>query len=189
MLRGTGVGAMIKSLVAGTILLAIAGTTACADPQITPTDANSDNVSFDNWQVRQGLIDHSYLLIAESRDHTGRFWLSCDGNGSLNVAVPLNGKYGRDRLRSFPVTIRSDQRKREELDFLVFENFVAVAMDYDGGQNPKLEVFLNALQTAKQTFTISYDDNVFEFDVSGLPAAHARFKQLCGPRRTQVSVR
>ena len=56
-------------------------------------------------------------------------------------------------------------------------------------QNPKLEAFLNALQTAKQTFTISYDDSVFEFDVGGLPAAHARFRQLCGARRTQAFVR
>jgi len=180
---------MIKSAIAGILALEIGGTAAKADPQITRAEANSEVVSFDNWQIRQGLIDHSYLLIAESRGHTGRFWLSCDSSGSLNVAVPLNGKYGRDRLRSFPVTIWSDQRKREELNFLVFENFVAVAMDYDGGQNPKLEAFLNALQTAKQTFTISYDNSVFEFDVGGLPAAHARFRELCGPRRTQVSAR
>jgi hypothetical protein len=180
---------MIKSLVVSLSLLALGGTAASADPQNARADANSEVISFDNWEIRQGLIDHSYLLIAESRGHTGRFWLSCDGNGLLNVAVPLIGKYGRDRLRSFPVTIWSDQRKREELNFLVFENFVAVAMDYHGGQNPKLEAFLNALQTAKQTFTISYENSVFEFDVGGLPAAQARFTQLCGPRQTQVSVR
>jgi hypothetical protein len=71
----------------------------------------------------------------------------------------------------------------------VFENFVAVAMDYDGGQNAKLETFLNALQTAKQTFSISYDNNVFEFDVAALPAAQARFTQLCGRRATRMSIR
>ena len=183
-------GAMIKSLLVSIPLLAVAGAAAAADPQIMQSGGTSSQaITFDNWEIRQGLVDHSYLLIGQSRGRNGHFWLSCDANGLVNIAVPINEKDGRDRLRSYPVTIWSDQRQRQELNFIVFENFVAVAMDYGGGQNAKLETFLNALQTAKQTFTISYNSNVFEFDVAAWPAAQARFTQLCGRRATRMSIR
>jgi hypothetical protein len=60
------------------------------------------------------------------------------------------------------VTIWSDGRNRHELSFVVFENFVAVAIDYQGGRNDKLATFLDVLRTARQTFAMSYGDRVFE---------------------------
>ena len=101
--------------------------------------------------------------------------------------MPLGEKNKRDRLRSFPVTIWSDGRSRHELNLLVFEDFVAVALDYEGGRNDKLATFLDVLQAAKQTFAISHGGHTFEFDVAKLPAAQARFMLLCKPRPVTVA--
>jgi hypothetical protein len=162
---------------------------AAADSLTEPsTQGAQQSIAFDNWEVRQGLVDHSYMLIGRSREGEGHFWLNCDVNGFMNVAVPLVERNGRDRLRSFPVTVWSDEQKRHELSLIVFENFVALAIAYQGGRNDKLETFLDVLQTARRTFAIAYDDRVFQFDVGKLPEAHARFMQLCGGRRMQASL-
>jgi hypothetical protein len=162
---------------------------AAGDPLTEPsTQGAAQSIAFDNWEVRQGLLDHSYMLIGRSREGEGRFWLNCDVNGFINVAVPLLKRSGRDRLRSFPVTVWSDAQKRHELSLVVFENFVALAIGYQGGRNDKLETFLDVLQTAKQNFAIAYDDRVFQFDVRKLPEARARFTQLCGNRQRQASL-
>jgi hypothetical protein len=180
---------MKRSLLTIIALLAAADALA-ADPQITLARNEAPQViSFDNWEIRKGLVEHSYMLIGQSRAREGQFWLNCDSNGLVNVAVPLVERNGRDRLRSFPVTVWSDEHKRQEVSLVVFENFVAIAIDYEGAKNDKLETFLGALQTAKRTFAISYDDRIFEFDVAALPAARARFAQLCGPRPIRTSAR
>jgi hypothetical protein len=180
--------AMNRSLLAGIALLAAVGTAAAGSPTATARDEGSEVTAFDNWEVRQGLVDNSYMLIGRSRERDGHFWLNCDASGLVNIAVPLVERTGRDRLRSFPVTVWSDEHKPHELSLVVFENFVAIAIDYHGGRNDKVETFLDALQTAKQTFAISYDNRVFLFDVGKLPAARARFLQLCGRRPVQASL-
>jgi hypothetical protein len=129
------------------------------------------------------------MLIGRSREGDGHFWLNCDSNGFINIAVPLVERNGRDRLRSFPVTVWSDEQKRHELSLVVFENFVALAIGYQGARNDKLETFLDVLQTARQTFAIAYGNRVFQFDVSKLPEARARFMQLCSGRRMQASLK
>jgi hypothetical protein len=162
---------------------------AAADSLTEPsTQGAQQSIAFDNWEVRQGLVDHSYLLIGRSREGEGRFWLNCDVNGFINVAVPLIERNGHDRLRSFPMTVWSDAQKRHELSLVVFENYVALAMAYQGGRNDKLETFLDILQTARHTFAIAYDDRVFQFDVERLPEARARFTQLCGSRQMRASL-
>jgi hypothetical protein len=183
---------MSKFLRASIALLAVAMAGAAAtttDSRGAPPDDEAFQVaSFDNWEIQPGRISNSYLLIGRSRAQNGQFWLNCDPNGFVNVAVPLNEMNGRDRLRSFPVTIWSDGRNRHELSLLVFENFVAVAIDYQGGRNDKLATFLDVLRTAKQTFAMSYGGRVFEFDVGKLPLAQARFMQLCGRQTARASI-
>jgi hypothetical protein len=183
---------MNRFLRASIALLAVAMAAAAAtitDSQgAPPSDETFQVAAFDNWEIQPGRVGSSYLLIGRSREQNGQLWLNCDPNGLLNVAVPLNEINGRDRLRSFPVTIWSDGRNRHELSLLVFENFVAVAMDYRGGSNDKLATFLDVLRAAKQTFAMSYGDRVFEFDVAKLPAAHARFMQLCGRQTARASL-
>jgi len=180
----------MKRFLLAIIALLAAADALAADPQTTPTRDEAPHVnSFDNWEIRSGLAEHSYMLIGQSRARDGQFWLNCDSNGLVTVAVPLVERNGRDRLRSFPVTVWSDGHERHELSLVVFENFVAIAIDYEGARNDKLETFLDALQTAKQTFAISYNDRVFEFDVTKLPAARARFAQLCSPRPIRTSSR
>jgi len=65
------------------------------------------------------------------------------------------------------------------MSLVVFESFVAVAMDYDGGRNDKVTDFINVLRAAKETVTISYAHKTYQYDVTELPAAQARFQQLC----------
>jgi hypothetical protein len=65
--------------------------------------------TFGKWEIRKGLIDNTYLLTGESTgDGEGRFWLHCDQNSMMTVAVPLAERTGQERLRSQAVTIRSD---------------------------------------------------------------------------------
>jgi hypothetical protein len=56
--------------------------------------------TFGNWEIRKGLIDNTYLLIGESTgDGDGHFWLHCDQNNLITVAVPLAERPAHDRLR------------------------------------------------------------------------------------------
>jgi hypothetical protein len=65
------------------------------------------------------------------------------------------------------------------MSFIVFDNFVAVAIDYEGARNDKVADFLDVLHAAKETVTISYADRSFDYDVAQLPAAQLRFQELC----------
>jgi hypothetical protein len=136
--------------------------------------------TFGRWQIREGLANNTYLLIGESTGNAeGHFWLHCDKNHLVTVAVPLADRTGQERLRSFAVTIRADTGAERAMDLIVFESFVAVAVDYEGGHNNKVADFIDVLRAAKETVTISYADRTFEYDVTQLPAAQARFLQLC----------
>jgi hypothetical protein len=135
--------------------------------------------SFGQWEIRQGLIDHTFLLIGASKgDGEGHFWLHCDQNNMITVAVPLLER-PRDRVRSHAVTVHADTGLTRAMSLVVFEDFVAVAIDYDGGRNDKVADFLDVLRSAKDTVTISYSDHNFEYDVTQLQAAQSRFRELC----------
>jgi len=159
------------------------GATAHADGEIRSTAPFRQGVlldTFGKWQVRKGLLDNTYLLIGESAgDGEGHFWLHCDQNNLMTVAVPLAERNGQERLRSHAVTVRADTGATRAMSLVVFESFVAVAMDYDGGRNDKVTEFINVLRAAKETVTISYAHKTYQYDVTELPAAQARFQQLC----------
>ena len=53
------------------------------------------------------------------------------------------------------------------------------AMRYEGKSDENASVFLDALQAAKKTFTISYAGESHDFEVSHLAAPHARFLAMC----------
>jgi hypothetical protein len=134
--------------------------------------------TFGNWEIRKGLLNNTYLLIGESvGDGEGHFWLHCNQKNMITVAVPLAERTGQERLRSQAVTIRSDTGISRAMNLLVFESFVAVAIDYDGGR--KVADFVDVLRAAKETVTISYAHKSYEYNVTYLPAARARFAQLC----------
>ena len=97
----------------------------------------------------------------------------------MTVAVPLAERTGQERLRSQAVTIRSDTGIKRAMSSIVFENVVAVAMDYEGGHNDNVSDFVDVLRAAKKTVTISYVSKTYEYDVTQLPAARVRFAQLC----------
>jgi hypothetical protein len=99
----------------------------------------------------------------------------------MTVAVPLAEQNGQERLRSHALMIRADTGAERAMDFIVFEGFVAVAVDYEGGHNNKVADFIDVLRAAKETVTISYANKTFEYDATELPAAQARFLQLCNP--------
>ena len=136
--------------------------------------------TFGKWQIRKGLANNTYLLIGESTgDEKGHFWLHCDENHLVTVAVPLAERDGQERLRSHALMIRADTGASRAMDLIVFESFVAVAIDYEGGHNNKVADFIDVLRAAKKTVTISYANKTFEYDVTQLPTAEARFRQLC----------
>jgi hypothetical protein len=136
--------------------------------------------SFGKWEIRKGLIGHTYLLVGESApDGEGHFWLHCDKKNLITVAMPLVERPGSDRLRSHAITIRSDTGLKRAMSLIVFENFVAIAIDYEGARNDKVADFLDVLHAAKETVTISYADRSFDYDVAQLPAAQSRFQELC----------
>lgn len=158
-----------------------------AASEIRPADATASFregrlvEAFGKWEIRKGLIDNTYLLIGESTgDGAGHFWLHCDQNNLITVAVPLGEQAERERLRSHSVTVRSDTGIKRALSLIVFESLVAVALDYDGGRNDKVADFMDVLRASRETVTISYAQRSFDYDVTQLPAAQARFRELCG---------
>jgi hypothetical protein len=105
--------------------------------------------TFGQWEIRKGLIDHTFLLIGAGKgDGEGHFWLHCDQNNMITVAVPLLER-PHDRVRSHPVTIRADTGLTRAMSLVVFEDFVAVAIDYDGGRNDKVADFLDVLRSSQ----------------------------------------
>ena len=78
--------------------------------------------TFGKWEVRKGLIDNTYLLVGESAANgEGHFWLHCDQNNLITVAVPLIERTGSDRLRSHAITIRADTGLEREMSFIMFD--------------------------------------------------------------------
>ncbi len=167
-------------------LLPVIGTARADTPAATPAAHQTEPFrqgvlvdSFGQWEIRKGLIDHTFLLIGASKgDGEGHFWLHCDQNNMITVAVPLL-EQPHDRVRSHAVTIHADTGLTRAMSLVVFEDFVAVAIDYDGGRNDKVADFLDVLRSAKETVTISYSDHKFDYDVTQLRVAQARFRELC----------
>jgi hypothetical protein len=141
--------------------------------------------TYGKWEVRKGLVANTYLLIGESNGGgDGHFWMHCDQNHLMTVAVPLAERTGQDRLRWHAVTIRADTGTTRAISLIVFENFVALAVGYEGRQNDDVADFIDVLGAAKKIVTISYAHKTFEYDVTQLPAAQARFLQLCSRQST-----
>jgi hypothetical protein len=185
---GCGVLAAFSSMLAMAVWAQV-GASADAERPAGPREAFREGLlldTFGKWQIRKGLIDNTYLLIGESTgDGAGHFWLHCDQNHLMTVAVPLAERNGRDRLRSHALTIRADTGAERVMNLVVFESFVAVAIEYGGGRNEKITDFFEVLRAAKGSITISYAHKTFEYDVTQLPAAHARFLELCDQRSAQ----
>jgi hypothetical protein len=93
----------MKRYLLAIVALLTAADALAADPQITPARNEAPHVmSFDNWEIRSGLVEHSYMLIGQSRARDGQFWFSAaDSDSLVNVAVPLVERNGRDRLHRF----------------------------------------------------------------------------------------
>ena len=64
----------------------------------------------------------------------------------------------------------------------MFENFVAIAIDYEGARNDKVADFLDVLHAAKETVTISYADRSFDYDVAQVLAPPEPNQSSSGPR-------
>jgi hypothetical protein len=175
-----------RSLLIAIVSLVSVVVTARADTPATPVAHQTEPFrqgalidTFGQWEIRKGLIDHTFLLIGASKgDGEGHFWLHCDQNNLITVAVPLLER-PRDRVRSHAVTIHADTGPTRAMSLIVFEDFVAVAIDFDGARNDKVADFLDVLRSAKDTVTISYSDRSFDYDITQLQAAQARFRELC----------
>jgi len=157
--------------------------------QVPGTAASSQQrtQAFGNWTVQQDVVTQGFSLTGRATgDEQGELWLRCEKNGALMVGVPMPGKgTSQDRRKTQVITIRADEQPSREMMFLVFEGFVALAMDAEGLQNDRVATFIELLQKSKKSFGLSYDQTRIEFDVAEFPAARARFQQLCVPRPTR----
>ena len=167
----------------GRIILAVAlsasATIACAQSGVPIGLPDTSRIeSFANGDIRYSASASVYFLVVQATDESTQFWLQCEKRGPLTVAVAMVG--GGDRpQRSQMVTIQADRGAAKRLSLIVFENFVALATRFEGKADENASVFLDALQSAKKTFTISYAGESHDFEVSQLAGPHERFMKLC----------
>ncbi len=137
--------------------------------------------TYDNWAIRQLQDDRTYILVGQATGkQRGHLWLHCNQQGLLTVAVPMLDKAKRrEPLRSQLVSVKSDDSSLRELSLMVFESFVAIAMDYDKSRDTRVAAFVDGLGNARDTFALSYDRTTLEFNVRQFPAARTRFFELC----------
>ena len=134
--------------------------------------------AFSNGDIRHSSSADVYFMVVQATDNAGQFWLQCEKRGPFTVAVAMVG--ATDKLqRSQVVTIRPDGGATRKLDLIVFENFVAIATRFEGKADENASVFMDTLNSAKQTFTIGYAGVSHDFEVSHLSAPRARFQALC----------
>lgn len=134
--------------------------------------------SFANGDIRHSTAADVYFLVVQATDDAGQFWLQCERRGPFTVAVAMVGA-GDKLQKSQVVSIQSDGGAVRQLNLIVFENFVAIATRYEGRPDENASIFMDALQSAKKTFTIAYAGSSHDFDVSQLSAPHTRFQALC----------
>ena len=68
----------MSKLLTACVFFAALVSSAAADSLVVPARQEQQSIAFDNWEIRQGLLDHSYMLIGRSREGEGHFWLNCD---------------------------------------------------------------------------------------------------------------
>jgi hypothetical protein len=134
--------------------------------------------TFANGDIRHSRASDIYFFVVQATDKTGQFWLQCERRGPFTVAVAMVGG-GEQRQRSQRVTVQADQNPPRRLDLVVFENFVAIATRHEGKPDENASVFMDALSSARKTFTVSYGGSSHDFDVGDLQAPRARFLALC----------
>jgi len=136
---------------------------------------------FENWEVRQPPGNKSYFLIGQPVDGSGQLWLQCEHNSFLTVAITMVGKAGRKgSQKSQSVGLQVDEARPRQFNFVVFESFVALAIETPGTSDDRVAAFLDALRDAKNSLVLTYDDTSHQFDVTQLPKARVRFLKLCG---------
>lgn len=134
--------------------------------------------TFANGDIRYSAAASVYFLVVQAVDESTQFWLQCEKRGPLTVAIAMVGT-GDKLQRSQMVSIQADGGAAKRLSLIVFENFVALATRFEGKADENASVFLDALQSAKKTFTIAYAGESHDFEVSNLTGPHDRFLKLC----------
>jgi hypothetical protein len=139
--------------------------------------------TFANGDIRHSRSADIYFMVVQATDKAGQFWLQCERRGPFTVSVAMVGVTDRVQ-RSQQVSIRADDGPTRKLDLIVFQNFVAIAMRHEGRPDENTSVFMDMLQSAKQTFTIAYADESHNFDIRSLSAPRARFLALCRQQKS-----
>jgi hypothetical protein len=164
--------------------LAAAATSALAQANIPIGLPDTRRLeSFANGDIRHSRSADIYFLVVQADDAAGQFWLQCERRGPFTVAVAMVGA-GEKPQRSQAVTIRADNGTARRLDLVVFENFVAIATRHEGKPDENASVFMDMLQSAKRTFTISYAGVSHDFDMRHVSAPKARFQALCRQQKS-----
>ncbi len=133
---------------------------------------------FANGDIRYSPAAGVYFLVVRATDQSGQFWLQCERRGPFTVAIALVGA-GERPQRSQLVAIQADGGRVRRLDLVVFENFVALATRHEGKPTENASIFMEVLESAERTFTVSYGGTSHDFDVGELAGPRSRFLELC----------
>jgi hypothetical protein len=134
--------------------------------------------TFANGDIRHSPASDTYFFVVQASDKAGQFWLQCEKRGPFTVAISMVGG-GEQRQRSQRVTVQADQSAPRRMDFVVFDNFVAIASRHEGKPDENASIFMEALNAAKKTFTVSYPGSSHNFDVGPMEAPRGRFLARC----------
>lgn len=168
-----------RHLIALMLLAVPAAVSAQPDGEMPLGFSNTRRIeSFANGDIRHSPASDIYFFVVGATDKSGRFWLQCERRGPFTVAIALAGA-GDKPQRSQLVTLRADGGPPRTLDLVVFDNFVAIASRHEGKPTENASIFMQMLEGAQRTFTVSYGGQSHEFDVGGLAAPRKRFLELC----------
>jgi hypothetical protein len=134
--------------------------------------------SFANGDIRHSPASDTYFFVVQASDKAGQFWLQCEKRGPFTIAIAMVGG-GEQRQRSQRITVQADQSAPRRMDFVVFDNFVAIASRHEGKPDENASIFMEALNAAKKTFTVSYPGSSHDFDVGPMEAPRGRFLARC----------
>src|ERR1700709_1768223 len=136
----------IAALILGTQVQG--GELKTVDGSSIPNTGNSIE-SFENGEIRNVPDIGSYLMVLRATDNVGQFWLQCQRKSALSVAIRMDGQAGRGQLRKGrAVSVSADDTPSKEIQFVVFEDFVAVADVHEGKNDESAVIFLDALSRA-----------------------------------------
>jgi uncharacterized protein len=142
-------------------------------------------VAFGNLSIRWQPENSTYILEMKPNGGDGRVFIQCYTTQTAYAAsvLPLNNEGRIDSPSDTQIiTVWSDRSQPVDLKFDAQYKRVAFAMDATGVPEWSVSTtreFIGILGAATKFFAYSIGDRTATFDVMHMPAAKARFAELC----------